>query len=429
MSNTTGKQNDRAWESLFQKYKVLSHIEKDGSFIVSASQMRAFREPRLMAKIDHKINLPEIFTKNNLAILPISRGEYIIAHMEAYQPFQTLDHTITKVSLPDHIQSLDVARISSEAIAINGALASGILADFLEDEDLIATVSGRMGSGEFAFGIQNTTNDAINRITVANAQIEIDAAFEGIHRLSIIEAKMDLAEDFLIRQLYYPYRIWHSRISKPIHPIFFVYSNGICHLYEYQFQNPAYYNSLELIKHKRYSFEDTSIQLSEIQEIAANTQTVTEPPIPFPQANSFERLINLCEILNIHTLTCEEISEEYAFDLRQADYYTNAGRYLALVDKVTTDDSSPHFFLTSKGKRIMRLNYKERQLAFCRSVLEHKIFAKVFERCMMIGKIPSNQEIVDMMHNSQLYNMASESTYKRRSSTVTAWISWMLELL
>ena len=134
MSNTTGKQNDRAWESLFQEYEVLSHIENNGSFIVSAAQMRAFREPRLMAKIDHKINLPQIFTDNNLAILPISRGEYIIARMEAYQAFQTLDRMITKASLPAHIQSLDASHISSEAIAINCALASGILADFLEDE-------------------------------------------------------------------------------------------------------------------------------------------------------------------------------------------------------------------------------------------------------------------------------------------------------
>lgn len=428
MSNTTGKQNDRAWESLFQKYKVLSHIEKDGSFIVSASQMRAFREPRLMAKIDHKINLPEIFTKNNLAILPISRGEYIIAHMEAYQQFQTLDHTITKVSLPDHIQSLDVARISSEAIAINCALASGILADFLEDEDLIATVSGRMGSGTFAFGIQNTTNDAVNWITVTNAQIEIDAAFEGIHRLSIIEAKMDLAEDFLIRQLYYPYRIWHSRISKPVHPIFFVYSNGICHLYEYQFQNPAYYNSLELIKHKRYSFEDTSIQLSEIQEIAANTQTVTEPPIPFPQADRFERLISLCEILNIHTLTCEEISEEYAFDLRQADYYTNAARYLGLVDKCCNNDLPSLFYLTAKGKKIINSNYKQRHLAFCTAILQHEVFKKVFTHYMDFGISPTIQEIVKLMQGSHLYNLKSENTYKRRSSTVIAWVTWMIKL-
>ena len=428
MSNTTGKQNDRAWESLFQEYEVLSHIENNGSFIVSAAQMRAFREPRLMAKIDHKINLPQIFTDNNLAILPISRGEYIIARMEAYQAFQTLDRMITKASLPAHIQSLDASHISSEAIAINCALASGILADFLEDEDLIATVSGRMGSGEFAFSIQNTSSDAVNQITVANAQVEIDAAFEGIHSLSIIDAKMDLAEDFLIRQLYYPYRIWHSRISKPVHPIFFVYSNGIYHLYQYQFQNPTYYNSLELIKHKSYSFEDTNIQLSEIQEIATKVQIVPEPHIPFPQANNFDRIINLCEILDTHELSCEQITEEYAFDLRQADYYTNAARYLGLVDKRCSDGLPSLFYLTAKGKKIINSNYKQRHLAFCTAILQHEVFRKVFIRYMDLGVTPAIQEIMNIMYGSHLYNLKSENTYKRRSSTVIAWVTWIIRV-
>lgn len=37
-----------------------------------------------MAKFDHTINLPKIFADNQLAILPITRGDYVIFHLDAY---------------------------------------------------------------------------------------------------------------------------------------------------------------------------------------------------------------------------------------------------------------------------------------------------------------------------------------------------------
>ena len=233
MSEQTKSQNDKAWEALFEKYDILSHIESDGKFIISASQIKEYREPRLMAKFDHNINLPQIFAKNTLAILPISRGDYIISHFEAYQPFEVLDKSITQASLPTNLQSLDANNIPSETIAINCALASGMLSDFLEEDILYSTVSGRMGSGRFDFSIQNSCTKTPTSVSVNNSQIEIDAAFEGVHSLSLLEAKRDLSEDFLVRQLYYPYRVWSNRVTKKVKPIFLVYSNGIFSLYEY----------------------------------------------------------------------------------------------------------------------------------------------------------------------------------------------------
>lgn len=46
--------NDTAWESLFDKYHILTEIEQNGQFIISANQIKEFREPRLMTKFDHK---------------------------------------------------------------------------------------------------------------------------------------------------------------------------------------------------------------------------------------------------------------------------------------------------------------------------------------------------------------------------------------
>ena len=54
--------NDAAWENLFEKYHILSELEQNGHFIISAGQIKEFREPRLMTKFDHKVNLPAVFS-------------------------------------------------------------------------------------------------------------------------------------------------------------------------------------------------------------------------------------------------------------------------------------------------------------------------------------------------------------------------------
>ena len=212
--------NDESWKKIFREYDILYHVEREGSFKISAAQIKKFREPRLMTKFDHKINLPTIFLENNLSILPITRGDYIISHFKTWHDFEPITSFIIPTTLPEHLQSLNAKNIFSETVALNCALTSGIIADFTGDENIFPTVSGRMSSGNFVFKISDTTKNFFHEVSVNNSQIEIDAAFEGINFLTLIEAKNDLSDDFLIRQLYYPYRTWLSRVTKPIKTIF-----------------------------------------------------------------------------------------------------------------------------------------------------------------------------------------------------------------
>ena len=322
--------NNQAWEKLFSKYDILSAVESNGDYTISADQIREYREPRLMTKFDHRINLPAMFSRNDLAILPVTRGDYVISHFDAYHKLEANSGQIEIFSPPDNIQSLDYNNIFSEAVALNCAFAAGIIADFLDDDSIIPTVSGRMGTGSFDFSISNTKNNTLHSVSVSNAQMEIDAAYEGRSCLAILEAKRELSEDFIIRQLYYPFRVWQDRITKPVRPIFFVYSNNVFSLYEYAFSDINTYSSIALIQHKNYSVEDTEITSQDIQSILHRVRIVDEPSgIPFPQADTFERVINLCELLRDNPLTKQKITEQYAFNERQADYYANAGRYLA----------------------------------------------------------------------------------------------------
>lgn len=428
MSNSPKSLNDIAWEQLFSKYDILNKIAANGQFQISATQIKEFREPRLMAKFDHTINLPKIFANNKLAILPITRGEYVISHFEAYHKFEDDNAPVTRVSLPTYIQSLDSNNIPSEAIALNCAVAAGIVAEFLNDEDLVSTVSGRMGSGTFSFNIFNSSTNGPFQIQVNNSQIEIDAAYEGVRSLTLFEAKRDLSEDFLIRQLYYPFRVWQSRVTKQVRPLFMVYSNGIYRLYEYAFQDLNNYNSLVLVSQKNYSIEDTSIEITDIQEVLHNVIIAVEPQIPFPQADSFERVINICELLNEQELSRNDVTEQYAFDARQTNYYTDAARYLGLLEK-RKDGAMPIYGLSDTGKRILGLNYKQRQLAFCNLILSHKTFSDTLRKYLESGNMPSTGEIVQIMKLSNLYNVESESTFERRSSTVKGWLNWITGLI
>ena len=428
MSNSSKGLNDIAWEKLFSKYDISEQVKNSGRFEISASQIKEFREPRLMAKFDHTINLPKIFSDNKLSILPITRGDYVIGNFDAYHKFEPDNAPITRVSLPTYIQSLDSNNISSEAVALNCAVASGIVADFLQDEDIVSTVSGRMGSGTFDFKIINKKSNVPHAVQVTNSQIEIDAAYEGVNALTLFEAKRDLSEDFLIRQLYYPFRVWQSRVTKPVRPLFLVYSNGIYRLYEYAFQEINNYNSLVLIKQKNYSVEDTAIEITDIQAVLKQAIIVNEPKVPFPQADSFERVINICELLSEQELSRNDVTDQYAFDARQTNYYTDAARYLGLLEK-SRDGNLPVYALSSLGRRMLKLNFKQRQLAYCNCILSHKAFRGTLQRYFESGNMPSTSEIVQIMKCSNLYNVGSDSTFERRSSTIKGWLNWIVGLI
>lgn len=418
--------NDRAWEQLFDKYHILDEISNNGSFTISAEQIKEFREPRLMTKFDHKVNLPKVFADNGLAILPITRGDYIISSFGAYKEFETPSGNIQRVSIPAYIQSLMPQFLVSEAISLNCAYACGILNDFLEDEYIVSTVSGRMGSGDFEFDI--STSFGTKQLSVSNSQIEIDAAYEGINYLSLFEAKRDLSDDFLVRQLYYPFRVWSSRVTKPVKPVFLIFSNGIFYLYQYQFEIPGSYNSLHLIKQKNYIIE-TEIALSDIENLLYTVRLTQEPDIPFPQANSMARIINLIELLNAKPMTKDDITSEYAFDSRQTNYYTDAARYLGLIDKERDNERNIIFQLSRLGRHIMKLPYKERQLAIATQILQHRAFKDTLRLHLQCGEMPDASAIVQIMKSAELYHVDADSTYYRRSSTIIGWVNWILGLI
>lgn len=423
---------NEAWKKLIDKYDIVSKVAKDGIFHIRSSEIKEFKEPRLMAKWDCTNALPSILKTNCLNILPVSRNSYVLGDFLLYEEIPELTEPVSKmdyVELPDY-ETIDVNNISSEANAINVLILSGILDDFLKDEGTVETFNGRMGTGEFDF-LVDTIRGNKQKISVKNAQCEIDGGFENEHDVIIMEAKNVLNEDFHVRQLYYPYRLWKNKVSKPIRLVFSIYSNMIFRLFEYRFFDDNDYSSIELVETKNYSLQDTSIEIADLLKVREQTEVLypdnqdKDLKVPFIQANSFDRVISLLENVKDNPMTTEQIARLMDFDERQSDYYYNAGAYIGLFEK-KTEDRQRKVFLTKLGEEVFSLNYKERQLKFVELILQHKIFMDCFDMILKNGgEMPEMDVIKALMRE---YNVCNEGQIARRASSVQGWLKWMFNL-
>lgn len=426
LAEPTGK-TESAWEALFEKHDIASRVRQEGVFRISAEQIKEFREPRLMAKFDHKKNLPAIFRNNKLGILPVNRREYVIGEFDLFAPLPTPDIPTVRATFPLWIESISPNTIISETVALNCALASGVLNRFLGEETIAPTLSGRMGTKPFSFRIGGQGGE--RQIAVDGAQIEMDAVYEGADSVTVFEAKMDLAEDFIVRQLYYPYRHLTSLgFTKRVRTVFLTYSGGVFDLAEYGFKDPEDYNSAHLIRHERHALAEGAISRKELSRMLQRIQVHPEPEgIPFPQADTFARVVNLCERLAEGPMSKEDIEVAYGFDPRQADYYFNASAYLGLACR--EDGRASRVILSSEGRRLARMGLARRNAFLAERILRHEAFREVLRMALESESLPDRSAIRQvLLRTNPGLGRPDSDTYGRRASTVRHWTQWLLSL-
>lgn len=127
-------------------------------------------------------------------------------------------------------------------------------------------------------------------------------------------------------------------------------------------------------------------------------------------------------------LSRTDVTQRYDFDARQTNYYTDAARYLGLLEK-TSESKNPSYTSSEMGRRILNMNYKQRQLAFCKQILAHRVFNKTLRIYFDRGIMPETGEIVGIMVASGLYKVKSVSTFYRRSSSVKGWVNRIVGLM
>lgn len=247
--------HNSSWEKIFAYNNILNHDFLKEPYHLSSGQIKKAvqdfektgeKEVRILCKMDSREDLPDIMRGNGLILLPVKNGEYVIVKAEGY-----LDIPEITIGTEDYISKLDFSLETStignsEMQHLDFAYASSLIRTFIEDPTLVLTIRGRKYTPEFKFSINN------HNILVKSVQTEVDAGYEGKDKVVLVEAKNSKTKNTVIRQLYYPYRQWSEFTNKDVILLFFEKIKGEYLIWQYTFTNKYDYNSIKLVKAKRY---------------------------------------------------------------------------------------------------------------------------------------------------------------------------------
>ena len=247
--------NNNSWKKIFDDYKILDHDFEKGHYYLTAKSIKLSvqefkntteKEVRILCKIDKREHLPEIMSQNNLMLLPVKNGEYLITKGEGFIDLPEIlgEPEIYHSKLDFSLETSKVG--NSEMQHLDFAYASSLIRTFMEDPSLVLTIRGRKYTPEFEFFINK------QKVIVKGVQTEVDAGYEGQNKVVLIEAKNSKSMNTIIRQLYYPFRQWSEHTKKDIYLLFFEKMGNEYFIWQFKFKDKFDYNSIELIKSKKY---------------------------------------------------------------------------------------------------------------------------------------------------------------------------------
>ena len=248
--------NSPSWRAIFKRYNIDEHNFDAAPFPLSASQISAAcqdferpsqKEVRILCKQDSRESRPEVFQERGLFILPVRNRYYIIIKGEGYVDVPPIESPLQNYcsNFPFELVTAQVG--NSEMQHLDLAYALSLIRHFVDDDSLVLTIRGRNYTSQFDF----FTGEF--QVHVQSVQTEVDAGYEGVNKVVLVEAKGGNASNTIIRQLYYPYRQWQNHTNKPVSTLFFQRTdNDEYHLWQFGFDDPNDYNSIRLLKSGRY---------------------------------------------------------------------------------------------------------------------------------------------------------------------------------
>jgi len=249
---------DNAWKKIFDHCKIGKHDFNVSPFIITADQIKVAcqnfkttseKEPRILCKQDSREERPQIFKGKGLFILPLKNGkysEYAIIQSEGYVDIPAITTSTETYASKLDFELKSSAVGDSEMQHLDFAYASSLIRTFTGDDSLVLTIRGRKYTPEFSFKVNG------HSLTVRGVQTEVDAGYEGRDKIVLVEAKNTTTTNTIIRQLFYPYRKWTIATGKDVIPLFFERHEDEFHIWQYRFNDPAEYNSIELVQSRCY---------------------------------------------------------------------------------------------------------------------------------------------------------------------------------
>jgi len=363
-------------------------------------------EPRLMAKFDHRHQVPEALRRRNLFLLPIRNGEYALLPGEGY-------HTLEPCTAPGDFPSRAEFTLRtleqglSESQYLDLAYHSGLLSHFTGVATLFPTIRGRKRAPRFGFRVGGFD------LEVEGVQVEVDAGYEGPHEVLILEAKIGDPADFHLRQLYYPFRFWSQLTPKRVRPIFFTFSpqEGVIRLREYQFDPPDCYRAPRLVRAAAYRLRPRRGRLPVWRCRPSQALSV-------PQADDLEKVARLPFLVFQGLDRPGRVAEGLGFSPRQGGYYTEACQMLGLVGM-----TQGLVHLTEVGRDYVEMEVEPRHEFLARLVLELPIMRRALVEILLSpsGRLEQSA-LVDLVARE---SALAGSTASRRAGTVRRWFAWL----
>jgi hypothetical protein len=256
------KNNNKIWEHIFKYINYACDNDK----IISADDIKNASkswigiknqfEPRLLCKQDSSDERPYIFSKNNICILSIKNGEYLLTKNNIYinLKYPKKKHTEIKKNLSSLLLKLG----NSESSLIDNLRYSGIF----EGENYLneKIKYGSLLNGRHRCSFETYFGNS--KIKIQGSQFETDACYESDNKILLIECKNIKTEikNFNIRQLYYPYRYIYDLIGKEKNKkkIIILYINkdkdDFIHIWKYEFTEPSKMMSIKNLHYNKYKF-------------------------------------------------------------------------------------------------------------------------------------------------------------------------------
>jgi hypothetical protein len=374
-----------------------------------------------MAKVDFSSELPLALKRHGYFILPVKNGEYVLVRGGGYHELEKLPEPpgVFRPQLDFELETLGVG--DSESQHLDYSFHIGLVERFANVTGLRQTIRGRKRMPAIDFHVGK-----IGPIKVkAGVQVEVDLGCEGREDILLIEAKTGAPADFIVRQLFYPYRKWRLEIpQKRIRPWFFcsteIAGRRLYKFWEYEFTDDGQYQSLKLKQGASFLVEPNRKRLSVDDLLRTHVAGKAKQEIwNIPQADSFWRVAEVPLLVEQGINTSSKLAAHYHFDQRQSSYYRQAAEFLGLV----VSDKMHRYVLTDLGREYANLPADERRQLLAGILAHFPPMRAALETLERAGECEvSKKEIVALIErNSKI----SASTPNRRASTLLVWLNWL----
>lgn len=410
---------EAAWEKL-----VAERVDtRRDLVVVSKADIETVtgNELRLMAKMDSSADVPAALRRHGYFIMPIKNGEYVLVRGNGFHVLENLPEppTIFRPQLDFDLVTLSVG--DSEMQHLDYCYNIGLFEKFAGVTGLRQTIRGRKRMPAFEFSVGRLGPIRVQ----AGVQVEVDSGCEGRDDIVLIEGKGGQPPDFIVRQLFYPYRKWRHEIpQKRIRPWFFcsheVARRRLYRFWEYAFADDEQYQSLTLRRGEAFFVEPRRARLTVEELLRAHAVRTDARLWDVPQADSFWRVAEMPLLVEQGINTSGKVAAHYEFDPRQSSYYRQAAEYLGLL---SLDKKTNVYQLTDLGREYVRLSADERRELLAGLLAQFPPMRATLELSARSGERGIGRaEITALIAR---HSTIGKSTPARRAATLLAWLDWL----